>query len=125
MKNLLDTHVVLWFLNGENLSDETLTVIQENENYISVVSLWEVAIKMNLSKLSFDGGFQTFCELIKLNGFEVIPIKDEYMQKLFDLPFVHRDLFDRMIIATAIIEDMTVISADNDIKCYTDVKHIW
>jgi len=125
MKNLLDTHTVLWFLNGENLSDETLAVIQENENYISVVSLWEVAIKMSLNKLTFDGGFQAFCELVRKNGFEVLPIKDDYMQKLFDLPFVHRDPFDRMIVATAIIEDMTIITADNDIKGYSNVSCVW
>jgi len=118
MKYLLDTHIVLWFLKGEKLSEKTKELIQNGENYISVVSLWEVAIKMNLNKFSFNGGFKAFRELVANNGFNVLAIKDEYMERLFDLPFIHRDPFDRLLIATAAVENMTVITADENIQKY-------
>jgi len=124
MKYLLDTHTVLWFLNGEKLSAKTKELILNGENYISVVSLWEVAIKMNIGKYSFDGGFSSFRELVKNNGFTVLQIEDEYMERLFALPLIHRDPFDRLIIATALAEDLTIITADENIQTY-DVSWIW
>ena len=124
MKNLLDTHTVLWFLNGEKLSAKTKELIINGENYISVVSLWEVAIKMNIGKYNFDGGFSAFRELVKNNGFTVLQIEDEYMERLFALPLIHRDPFDRLIIATALAEDLTIITADENIQTY-DVSWIW
>jgi len=124
MKNLLDTHVVLWFLNGEKMSNHAKECIIAHPNYVSVVSLWEVAIKMNIGKYTFDGGFTAFLELIKSNGFEVLPIKDNYMEYLFKLPLIHRDPFDRLIIATALAEGLTLVTADENIKRY-DIPWIW
>ena len=124
MKNILDTHVVLWFLNGERLSAKTKELITNGENYLSVVSLWEVAIKMNIGKYSFNGGFSAFRKLIRNNGFDVLPIKEEYMERLLELPLIHRDPFDRLIIATSIIEEMTLITADENIQKY-DVAWVW
>ena len=108
MKNMLDTHAILWFLNGEKLTTKIKKLIIDGENYISVVSLWEVAIKMNIGKYSFDGGFSAFRELVKNNGFNILQIEDKYMRHLFELPFIHRDPFDRLIIASAIVEDLTI-----------------
>ena len=124
MKNLLDTHTVLWFLNGEKLSAKTKELIINGENYISVVSLWEVAIKMNIGKYNFDGGFSAFRELVKNNGFTVLQIKDEYMERLLTLPLIHRDPFDRLIMTTALAEDLIIITTDENIQKY-DVKWIW
>jgi len=124
MKNLLDTHTVLWFLNGERLTEDTKEKIQSHPSCISVVSLWEVAIKMNIGKYTFEGGFAAFLKLIKDNGFELLPIKDNYMERLFDLPLVHRDPFDRLIIATALVEGMTLITADENIQKY-DIPWTW
>ncbi|MCL2087078.1 MAG: type II toxin-antitoxin system VapC family toxin [Oscillospiraceae bacterium] len=124
MKLLLDTQIVLWFLNGEKLSEKIQTIIQDGDNYVSVVSLWEVAIKMNINKLSFDGGFIAFRKLIEDNGFKIIPVKDEHMNGLFALPLYHRDPFDRLLIATALAENMTILTADSDIKKY-DVPCLW
>ena len=124
MKNILDTHIVIWFLNGERLTAKTKELITKGKNYISVVSLWEVAIKMNIGKFSFNGGFSAFRELVRNNGFDVLPIKDEYMERLLMLPLIHRDPFDRLIIATSIIEEMTVITADENIQKY-DIAWVW
>ena len=124
MKYLLDTHIALWFLNGERLTEKTKELIINGENYISVVSLWEIAIKMNIGKYTFNGGFSKFKELVINNGFTILPIKVEYMEKLFELPLIHRDPFDRLIIATSIFEEMTLITADDNIQKY-DIVWIW
>ena len=124
MKNLLDTHTILWFLNGEKLSADTKALIMDGENHVSIVSLWEVAIKMNIGKYRFDGGFSAFSELVYQNGFEVLHIRDEYLQQLFELPLIHREPFDRLIVATASCEDLTIITADENIQKY-DVPWVW
>jgi PIN domain nuclease of toxin-antitoxin system len=124
MRYLLDTQAVVWFLDGEKLSEKTKDLILSGDNYISVVSLWEIAIKMNIKKFTFNGGFQAFRELVRKNGFKVLPIKDEYMLKLLDLPLIHRDPFDRLIMATTLVEDMTLITSDGDIQEY-DISWIW
>ena len=124
MRNILDTHAVLWFLNGERLTHQTKELIIRGENYISVASLWEVAIKMNIGKYNFDGGFSAFRELVKNNGFSVLPIDDTYMERLFTLPLIHHDPFDRLIIATAIEEKLTIITTDENIQKY-DVSWTW
>jgi PIN domain nuclease of toxin-antitoxin system len=99
-------------------------LITNGENYVSVVSLWEVAIKMNIKKYDFHGGFSAFRKLVSKNGFIILPIKDEYMEKLFELPLLHRDPFDRLIVAAAAVEGMQIITADENIHKY-DVNWIW
>jgi PIN domain nuclease of toxin-antitoxin system len=125
MKNMiLDTHTVLWFLNGEKLNEKAKELIINGANYISVASLWEVAIKMNIGKYSFDGGYSAFRELVENNRFNILPIKDGYLERLFTLPLIHRDPFDRLIIASALVEDLTIITIDENIQKY-DVPWIW
>jgi PIN domain nuclease of toxin-antitoxin system len=124
MKNLVDTHAVLWFLNGEQMSKKSLNLIINGEYYVSIVSLWEVAIKMSIGKYTFDGGFSEFLRLVEDNGFRILPIKNEYMLSVFSLPFHHKDPFDRLLIATAISEGLTIITADENIQKY-DVGWIW
>ncbi len=124
MKQLLDTHIVLWFLNGEKLSPNLCDRIIFGQNFVSTASLWEVAIKMNIGKYEFVGGFSAFCQLVRQNGFEILPIKDEYMLGVFDLPFIHRDPFDRLIIPTAKYENIPLITADESIHQY-DIEWIW
>ena len=128
MKYLLDTHILIWHFEGsEKLSNEIKdSVLFNSKNHIlvSIVSLWEIAIKMNIGKYTFDGGFPAFNKLVKDNEFEVLPIKDEYMDWLFELPLIHRDPFDRLIIATAKAESMTILTADENIQKY-DVPWVW
>jgi len=124
MKNLLDTHTILWFLNGEKLTVKIIALIENGENYVSVVSLWEIAIKMNIGKYNFIGGFSSFCALVEKNDFIIIPIKNEHMEKLFTLPLIHRDPFDRLLVATSIVERLTIITTDENIQKY-DVSWVW
>ena len=124
MRNLLDTHTVLWFLNGEKMSEKVKKMIICGENYISVVLLWEVVIKMNIGKYTFNGGFSKFRELVRNNGFSVLPIKDDYLEQLLTLPLIHKDPFDRLLISTALTENLTIITIDENIHKY-EVKWEW
>ncbi|MCL2109398.1 MAG: type II toxin-antitoxin system VapC family toxin [Oscillospiraceae bacterium] len=127
MKYLLDTQILLWHF-GENkkLSETAKAKIFEptEQCFVSVVSLWEVAIKMNINRLSFDGGFSAFRQLVEDNGFDILPIKNQHLESLFDLPLIHRDPFDRLIVSTAISENMTIVTADEDIQKY-DVQWVF
>ena len=121
MNLLLDTHIVLWFFGDpEKLSEAALTAILDpsNEKNISIVSAWELAIKISLRKLNFEGGVANFFSMIEENGFILLPIKENHIKQLETLPFFHNDPFDRLLISTAIIEGMILISADANIKRY-------
>jgi len=129
MKNLLDTHTFLWFFNDDsNLSDNAKNAIlnPENENFVSIISIWEIAIKMSIKKYSFDGGLPALIKTIKANNFTILSsIKEEYVKVVHNLTFHHKDPFDRMIIATAICEKMTLITADENIMQYNEINKLW
>jgi PIN domain nuclease of toxin-antitoxin system len=127
MKYLLDTHTVLWFFDRvEKLSETALGAILEsaNKKYVNIVSAWELAIKISLGKLTFDGGVENFFKNINENGFELLPIKEEHLKQVEILPLLHRDPFDRMLIASAVSENMSLITADTDIHQY-NIPCVW
>ena len=124
---LLDTHAAIWFFNGNDaLSNTANQIIRDISNpiYISIASAWELAIKIGLEKLDFDGKAAGFIRLAKANEITVLPVKTAHLTALESLPLIHRDPFDRLLIATAISEQMTLITADKNISRY-DVHHIW
>jgi PIN domain nuclease of toxin-antitoxin system len=127
MSFLLDTHVILWFLNGDrNLSEKAMRIILNPEytKYVSIASVWEVAIKIGLKKLCFPENTQGFLQAINKNGFELCPISPNYVLELEKLPLHHRDPFDRILIATAKYEGMPIITVDANIRLYP-VESIW
>ena len=124
---LLDTHTAIWFFNGDNIFSETakrLILDTSNSKYLSISSAWELAIKIRLGKLDFNGKAAGFIRLAENNGFIVIPIETSHLTTLELLPMIHRDPFDRLLIATALSEQMTLITADGNIAKY-EVSHIW
>ena len=127
MKYLLDTHVILWLASNSPLLSETVKraiLDNNNEKYVSIVSAWEVAIKLGTQKLQLDGGLAEFFRMIDENGFLLLGIEREYVQSVQSLPFFHKDPFDRLLIATANVENVTLISIDDNIQKY-DVNWIW
>ena len=124
---LLDTHVAMWFFNGDStLSETAKRVILDlsNTKYISMASAWEISIKIGLGKLNFEGKSAGFTRLAESNGFTIIPIKTTHLTVLESLPLIHRDPFDRLLIATALAENMTLITVDENIAQYK-VPQIW
>jgi PIN domain nuclease of toxin-antitoxin system len=127
MDLLLDTHTLIWFFNGDSSLSENAkqSIIElQHRKFVSIVSVWEVAIKISLNKLVFDGKTKGFLDLINNNGFELLSINKEYIFELEKLPFLHRDPFDRLLIATTISEKMYIVTADTNIQKYP-VNYIW
>ena len=126
MKYLLDTHVILWLATNSPLLSETVKraiLDNNNEKHVSIVSAWEVAIKLGTQKLQLDGGLAEFFRMIDVNGFLLLGIEREYLQYVQTLAFFHKDPFDRLLIATANVENLTLISIDDNIQKY-DVNWI-
>ena len=127
MKYLLDTHAVIWFAdNSPKIPSRIKEVTKQpaNEFFISSVSLWEIAIKMNLGKLDIKSSLDELLEAVNTSAFEILQIEDKYLKRLSTLPNIHKDPFDRLLIASAIAEDLTIITADENIQKY-DVQWIW
>lgn len=128
MKILLDTHSFLWFINGDqNLSQNGRSIIENkiSESLISVVSLWEMAIKISTGKMKLASNFHDFIpHQLEKNGIKVLSINIDHMARLIGMPFYHRDPFDRMIIAQALTEEIPIVSADESFDAYS-VNRIW
>jgi PIN domain nuclease of toxin-antitoxin system len=122
-----DTHTAIWFFDGNTmLSPAADQIIRDRTNriYLSVISAWELTIKINIGKLSFPGDAAGFMQVAKDNDIAIVPIEIAHLTILKELPLIHRDPFDRLLIATAISEKMTIITADTNIARY-DTLHIW
>ena len=128
MKYLLDTHTLLWFLKGDKkLSDKALRLIDSprNSKFLSIVSLWEIAVKVSLGKLVLDKPFERlFPEQLYFNRIEILDITVDSLIKLTTLPFHHRDPFDRLIIAQALVEDLPIIGTDAAFDAY-EISREW
>jgi PIN domain nuclease of toxin-antitoxin system len=127
MPFLLDTHTFIWFINGDsNLPKEVIKEIRnlKNQCFISIASIWEIAIKSKLGKLSFSGGFDKLEEFLTENQIEILPITFNHIQVLNELEFHHRDPFDRILIAQGISEKITILSKDQNFKLYS-VAVLW
>jgi PIN domain nuclease of toxin-antitoxin system len=127
MDLLLDTHSLIWFLNGEEkLSDKAKSVIEDpsNSKIGSIATVWEIAIKISLDKMRLQKGFKYFLDMVEDNGFDILPITFEHTIELSTLEFIHRDPFDRLLIAQCIADNLTIVTKDENIKRY-NIKTIW
>jgi len=112
MNILLDTHILLWHLKDDPRLKIGFSKIIEDASYtkyFSIISLWEIAIKTSIGKLSINQPI----EKIIPNEISILNLKVPHIVKVKDLPFHHRDPFDRMIIAQAMVENMPVMTQDN------------
>jgi PIN domain nuclease of toxin-antitoxin system len=127
MNNLIDTHALIWFLNGDNnLSEKAKKAIEDKDanNFVSIASLWEIAIKISLGKLELKTPFAEISKQIEINGFQISPVTFEDTLILSTLPFYHRDPFDRIIISQSITNKFSIISKDSYFDAY-NIALIW
>jgi len=129
MRILLDTHVFLWWITEDpRLSSNARQIIinGNNELFLSAASGWEIAIKVNLGKLWFkESNIEQFIlNQLTLNAINSLPIQMKHALHVNTIEFLHRDPFDRLIIAQAQLEDLPILTSDNLIKRYT-VKTLW
>ena len=127
MNYLLDTHVLIWYFeDSPDIPDKIYSIINnyENKKFISAASLWEIAIKMSIGKLTMDLPFDDILTEVESSDLLILQVENNYLRKVFELPLLHKDPFDRLIIATALIENMNIITIDENIHKY-DVSWIW
>ncbi len=127
MKVLIDTHIFLWWINGDPISEHARVILENSdaEIFVSVASLWEMTIKNSLGKLVLPSSVgEFFPAQLLLNSFKILPIEIGHLSILQTLPFYHRDPFDRLMIAQSIAESMYIISADHSFEEYP-VSLIW
>jgi PIN domain nuclease of toxin-antitoxin system len=128
MRLLLDTHVLLWFYQGSShLSPVARAAIEDSSNqcFVSHASAWEVAVKLSLGKLHLQVAYEDlFPRAVLANGFEILLPDFRHYRELLQLPFYHRDPFDRLLIAQAKIEDMVLVTNDAHIANY-DLRLLW
>ena len=117
MRVLVDTQALLWWLiDSERLGPKARRVFMSEEPIVSPVVLWEIAIKVRLGKL--DANVPEVCAAVSEEGFERLGFSDRHMISLATLDLHHRDPFDRMIIAQAVIEKLTLVSEDSIMSQY-------
>jgi PIN domain nuclease of toxin-antitoxin system len=123
---LLDTNALLFFLSDDaRLSRSALAAIQSDSPVlISVVSLWEIAIKKNIGKLDISYSITEIVKACAQQNFTLLPINPEHLDALSTLPSIHNDPFDRLLIAQAQTEHLVLITKDTIIPKY-DVQTIW
>ena len=125
MRLLLDTHAIIWYAQGlPSLSLTARDAMEREECHFSIASLWEIAIKQRLGKLSFAASIpaiSTFCEAA---GFLPLGITPAHAEAVKALPDIHRDPFDRMLVAQAQVEGLTVVTTDSFIPQY-QVETLW
>jgi PIN domain nuclease of toxin-antitoxin system len=128
MKMLLDTHAFLWFvLNDQQLSATARAHIVDSENdvLISPASYWELAIKVSLGKYTLSRSIDEFLDAgIAGNDFTILPILPAHRALVSTLPFHHRDRFDRLLVAQAIVEGVPIVSGDPALDAY-QVTRLW
>lgn len=130
MNVLLDTHAFLWWIeDNPRLSPRARSLIGDSENgvYVSAASGWEIAIKARLGKLrlSEDGSLERFIlDQLQVNAFQALPVQMSHALHVSTLPPLHRDPFDRLLIAQSRLEGMPLITGDAQIAGY-EVQIFW
>jgi PIN domain nuclease of toxin-antitoxin system len=128
MNLLLDTHTFLWFFWDDpqlSAAAKALIVDPANRKWVSLASCWEIAIKISTGKLSLGEPSRSFlAREIARNNFDLLPISLDHATTVETLPFHHRDPFDRLLIAQAMVEGFPIVSADVALDPY-GVKRLW
>lgn len=127
MKYLLDTHTLIWLLNGnDNIPTKLIELIEapKTEIFVSIISFWEIAIKKSLGKLDIVDSTEKILKETESAGIKILEIKPKHILYVESLEFHHKDPFDRILISTSIKEKMKIISIDEIFDKY-NVKRIW
>ena len=127
MRFLVDTHALYWYIDGDpQLCPTARTLIQDaaNQVLISPASYWEIAIKVSMGKWKLNRSYEDFMDIgLNKYGFQVLPILAAHTSRLIGMPFHHKDPFDRLLVAQALVEQIPIVSADRDLDQYGVTRH--
>lgn len=119
MRLLLDTHVLIWWDAGLGLPSAIVEAIRgADQVYVSAVTGWEIAIKTSLGRMATSRRVE---DAVADSGFEELPVRLRHAHRVQALPWHHRDPFDRMLVAQALDEGLTLVSKDDGLRAY-DVR---
>ena len=128
MRILLDTHIFLWMINdSKRLSSEFKQIIQNprNEKFLSVVSIWECVVKYQIGKLNFPNSPEMYLPLKRREHFvKILTVEENTVAQLIKLPLLHRDPFDRLIMAHALQYELIIMTEDTAMLAYPDVDFL-
>ena len=127
MRLLLDTHTFLWFIDDNpRLSSKAKSLLEsDNDLLFSTASLWEIAIKSSIGKLSLPQPFGPFVsQQLRINAIDILQIETSHLHVVSTLPLQHRDPFDRLLVAQAIVEQLPIVSADGEFEGYS-IQRLW
>ncbi len=123
---LLDTCALIWSLfESDHLSTPARQALQENDRAVSIASLWEMSIKITLGKLHLSKTITDIAKLCEASGIIILAITPEDCEAIQALPLIHKDPFDRIIIAQSIRTGADIVTGDDKIRQYRMVKTIW
>jgi PIN domain nuclease of toxin-antitoxin system len=128
MRLLLDTHSFLWFVEGDSRFSRAARRIVEDESnivFLSIGSLWEIAIKISIGKLTLDLPFEVLIpQQLIVDRITVLQIAVSHTIQVSKLPLHHRDPFDRLLVAQAMVEELPIVSADASLDAY-GITRLW
>jgi PIN domain nuclease of toxin-antitoxin system len=128
MKVLIDTHTFLWLIEDHpHLSTAARSIFADsaNEVFLSIASVWEMAIKVSLNKLQLNASFEHFItQNVPKNNVQLLPVTLPHLVQVSALPFHHRDPFDRLIIAQSIVENIPIVGVDAAFDAYP-ITRLW
>jgi PIN domain nuclease of toxin-antitoxin system len=128
LRLLLDTHALLWFaLMDPQLSSTATSLIMDpsHEKLVSPTSYWEIAIKISVKKYTLSQPYELFMDqAINKNGFGYLHIEPKHTAALTTLPFHHKDPFDRLLVAQALVEGIPILSSDTKLDSYP-IQRLW
>lgn len=127
MAFLLDTHTLIWYFEGnEQLTQKVADILEDpsHDLYISVASLWEIAIKLGLGKLTLQVPFHELRELLEKFSIKALSISFDDTSRYLTLPLHHRDPFDRILVAQLMNHSLTLLSRDTAFDAYS-IQRVW
>ncbi|MEM6342658.1 MAG: type II toxin-antitoxin system VapC family toxin [Bacteroidota bacterium] len=127
MSYILDTHTLLWFIENDNKpssSAKSIIVNLQTPIYVSVVSIWEIVIKVNIGKFKISASIEKLLQFLDNQAIEVLPLSNKHLSVYASLPLHHRDPFDRMIIVQDMEDNLVVLGTDTVFDKYA-VKRKW
>jgi PIN domain nuclease of toxin-antitoxin system len=118
---ILDTHTLIWFMEGDVfLSTNAKRAIEDERNikYVSIALLWEIAIKISLGKLLLKKPLEEFLNNLSQTNINILPLKFSHFVRISRLEFIHKDPFDRIIICQSLEENFSIIGKDQNFPAY-------
>ena len=130
MRLLLDTHTLIWFFAGDSQLSATARILiedEDNNKLVSIASIWEMAIKQSKGHLNLSLPLHEYiAQKLSLEDFNLLNINLDHLSQIVTMPCHHKDPFDRLLIAQAIIEGIPILSKDSAFETYSkEVNLIW